>query len=518
MVSFADLKKIFDARNVILLEYLRKSRADNEFETVEQVLERHESILRDFLMKNFEIEVPEENIYKEVISGGETIDERAEMKKVIARIEKGDVFALIVVEPQRLTRGDNMDIGLIERTLLYTNTLCITPSKVYDLSDPFDKKLFRMELQQGSEYLEYFKVISARGRQRSFEEGLYLPAKAPLGYDKVKLHRGYTIKPNDDAQIVKDMFDYFIETKSLYRTGVFLEQYFHKRMDTRVVRDYLSNKTYAGYNVWGKTKEVKSVENGKLIAKRVECDDYKEVKGIHEPLISLKTFETAQEILAVCQPKTRKQYALKNSLAGVIHCGICGGWMERAYNSNGIPTLRCSNSRTGCINVSAHQHLIEDRVFTALADELDAENKYLENYEQEIVKKKRDVKKEIDRIDKQYKKLSQNLEKICEFYECGDYTRDLYIKRSSAITEEQKALTDQKKALLKELDNDDAEIIRKRIPLLKKCLNDYKQITPEEQNNLLKTIIKDIKYFKYVEGRRKPQNMDKFTLEITFLP
>ena len=172
MVSFADLKKIFDARNVILLEYLRKSRADNEFETVEDVLERHENILRDFLMKNFEIEVPEENIYKEVISGGETIDERAEMKKVIARIEKGDVFAIVVVEPQRLTRGDNMDIGLIERTLLYTNTLVITPSKIYDLTDQFDRKLFRMELQQGSEYLEYFKVISARGRQRSFEEGL----------------------------------------------------------------------------------------------------------------------------------------------------------------------------------------------------------------------------------------------------------------------------------------------------------------------------------------------------------
>ena len=89
------------------IEYLRKSRTDNQFESVNEVLERHEKILHEFCMRAFG--EPITNIYKEVVSG-ETINERPMMMKLLEDVEKGDIDAVVVVEPQRLSRGSFGDI------------------------------------------------------------------------------------------------------------------------------------------------------------------------------------------------------------------------------------------------------------------------------------------------------------------------------------------------------------------------------------------------------------------------
>ena len=64
-----------------ILEYLRKSRSDDPSLTVEEVLQRHENILKDWMDSNLDAPIPEENVYREVVSG-ETIIGRPEMQKV----------------------------------------------------------------------------------------------------------------------------------------------------------------------------------------------------------------------------------------------------------------------------------------------------------------------------------------------------------------------------------------------------------------------------------------------------
>jgi hypothetical protein len=66
-----------------IIIYLRKSRAEGK-ESVEEVLSRHETILQDYAMDVFSEKIPEENIYREVVSG-ETLDERIEIKKIFNR-------------------------------------------------------------------------------------------------------------------------------------------------------------------------------------------------------------------------------------------------------------------------------------------------------------------------------------------------------------------------------------------------------------------------------------------------
>ena len=127
------------------LMYLRKSRADGEHETVEEVLAKHYKILQDYAAAKLGETIPEDMIYREVVSG-ETIQDRPEIKKLLDRIQTEEVKGVLVVDPQRLSRGDLSDCGAIIRAFRYTDTLIVTPPKTYDLGDKFDRKFFEMDV------------------------------------------------------------------------------------------------------------------------------------------------------------------------------------------------------------------------------------------------------------------------------------------------------------------------------------------------------------------------------------
>ena len=68
------------------LMYLRKSRADNPDESVEEVLSKHEKLLQDYFTRELGHPIPEDCIYREIVSGGENIADREEMCKVLAKM------------------------------------------------------------------------------------------------------------------------------------------------------------------------------------------------------------------------------------------------------------------------------------------------------------------------------------------------------------------------------------------------------------------------------------------------
>ena len=132
-----------------ILDYLRKSQSDDPTLTVEEVLQKHESILDEWAERHLGSKVPERNKFREVVSG-ETIKERPEINKVLRLIESPKYKAVKVVEPQRLTRGDLEDIGRLMKLFKHTNTLIITPERIYDLRDEYDWEAFERKLKQGN--------------------------------------------------------------------------------------------------------------------------------------------------------------------------------------------------------------------------------------------------------------------------------------------------------------------------------------------------------------------------------
>ena len=122
--------------------YLRKSRQDDPRETVEEVLAKHEAMLQEYALREFGHKIPEENIYREVVSG-ESIESREEMKKVLSRIEDPNIKGVLVVEPSRLSRGDLLDCGRLINDLRYTKTLVVTPMMTYDIENKMERNFFR---------------------------------------------------------------------------------------------------------------------------------------------------------------------------------------------------------------------------------------------------------------------------------------------------------------------------------------------------------------------------------------
>lgn len=321
-----------------IILYLRKSRAEGK-ESVEEVLARHEKILQDYAIQTFGEKIPEENIYREVVSG-ETIDERIEIKKIFHRLEKEDIDVLLVVEPQRISRGDMLDCGRVVQILKYTNTLVTTITKTYDLNNKFDREIFEAQLLQGNKYLEYQKEIMDRGKQLSLREGKFVGSTPPFGYNKKKLDRGFMlIRHKEEAPIVETIFELFVDeglsTKEIsnYLNKHDMRPKKKELWNDGMVRHILKNEVYYGSLSWGKRPVVKRLIDGEINKYRPNNDDYMLVRGMQEALVTKEKWDAAQEKIRNHRAaKNTVSRELQNPLAGLVFCKNCGYSLVRIKN------------------------------------------------------------------------------------------------------------------------------------------------------------------------------------------
>ena len=336
-MSIYQILSSFKVNEIII--YLRKSRSENG-ESVEEVLERHEKMLQDYAVRMFGEEIPSENIYREVVSG-ETIADRVEIKNVFERINDKyeNIKGVLCIEAQRLSRGDMEDCGFLMKNFKLSNTLIITPVKTYDLNDMNDFKMLKMELIQGNEYLEYNKTIMERGRELSINEGKWIYAEAPFGYDKYKLRnrKGYSLTPNKDAKHVQMIFDMFVNqnagtqeiARKLNELGVPTPK--NKEWTFKGVKEVLKRETYYGMITRNKRKTVEYLLDGKVIKSKVKNDNYTLVKGLQDAIISQELFEQAQlKLKENSTPRVPSEYEVKNPLASLVKCEMCGKTLQRA--------------------------------------------------------------------------------------------------------------------------------------------------------------------------------------------
>jgi hypothetical protein len=362
-----------------VIDYLRKSRSDDPLLTVEEVLSKHEAMLDEWAEKHLGAVVPEENKYREVVSG-ETIAERPEINRVLRLIESPRYKAVAVVEPQRLTRGDLEDIGRLMKLLKHTNTLVITPQRIYDLRDEYDWDAFERELKRGNDYLEYTKKILNRGRLLSVSQGNFVGNTAPYGYDKTFVTEGKRkcpiLVPNkEEADVVRMMFDLYVN-KDMGCTNIC------KKFDAMGIKPpkgehwsaaamtkMLENIHYIGKVKWNHRKTLTIVEEGEFKKTRpvAKVGEYLIYDGKHEAIVPEELFNAAQ---AKKGKNTRQKpnTKVRNPFAGLIWCK-CGRAMSlRIYkNRDAAPRLLC-DGQTYCKTGSCLYTEMEERVSAILAD------------------------------------------------------------------------------------------------------------------------------------------------------
>lgn len=497
--------------------YLRKSRKDLENKDYD-VLRRHKRILLDFA-QNKNIPIYEDDIYEEVVSG-ETIQDRPVIQELLKKIESGYYRAVLVMEIERLARGNTIDQGIIAQAFQLTNTLIITPNKTYDTANEYDNEFLEFGLFMSR---REYKTINRRiqlGRKQSVKEGNFIGSITPYGYDKEKLigEKGFKLIPNDEAENVKLIFDLFLKgygTSNLsYKLNdLNIKSKSGKQWTPAMVRNVLINRVYIGYLSWGKRAHVKKLDNNSISKTRPVNNDYLEFKGKHEPLIDEETFNKTQELLKNNSiKKVVRTKQLQNPLAGLIICSKCGNTMVRRPYSNGYPdTLYCKNKY--CDNVSSALYLVENKIIEALSSILKEYYYYLENFEKEYVKECKNYELEIKKINTEITKLKKQHEKACEMLELGAYTVELFKERSSILNSNIQSLDKRKEELIAlSAENKNNKII-KSIPKLEICLNSYKDASIEEKNKLLKSILNKVYYLKDSGGRWNKDNIDNFLIE-----
>lgn len=498
--------------------YLRKSRADIEAEArgEGETLARHEKILLD-LAKKMKLNVTQ--IHREIVSG-ETISSRPVMQQLLNEVEQGIWDGVLVMEVERLARGDTIDQGIVAQTFKYSGTKIITPNKVYDPNNEFDEEYFEFGLFMSRREYKTINRRLQRGRIQSVKEGKYVGNKPPYGYVRKKLEKdkGYTLEPHpEQANIVKLIFDWY--TKERIGVSKIVRRLNEMQAPTATggdwaissLRGILRNPAYIGKVRWNFRPQVKKVMEGEIVIERPRAkkEDWILVDGLHEPIIDKDTFELAQKYLSenpsVPAPKHR---GIKNPLAGLIICGKCGRRMvRRPYNRRNQPdTLMCPV--TSCDNVSSQLSLVEDKLLQALEI-------WLKNYKINIQAKEdnltsrigleRDLLyKAIQKLDQDIKTLKKQSESLYDLLEQGIYTTEIFLERSKNISNRIEAAEKNKKELEKQLEELSAKEKAKKemIPKVEKVLEVYYDLKdPAEKNKLLKEIIEKVVYTKNVNGR-----------------
>ena len=428
------------------LLYLRKSRQDNEYETVEEVLERHEKQLQEYAIKTFGQRIPEDNIYREVVSG-ETIEDRPQVKKMFDRMQSENIKGVLVIEPQRLTRGDLYECGLVVHTFRYSHTLVVTPTKTYNIEDKYDRKFFEMELTRGNDYLEYTKEILARGREHSVHEGNYIASVAPYGYDRVKIGKDNTLAINEkEAEMVRLAYHLYVDEglganmicQRLNALGARPRK--SKRFTPTAIRQLLSNEVYIGYVKWGHKKVVKVMENGKVVKKRPRNYDYELIKGKHAPIISEELFNKAKAQRGKMS-REKVDTELKNIYAGLIKCKKCGGAIAmRIHRQNGVAYRQdryYCRSGVYCTNKGSNTDLVNEAILNTLKGYLEDFKIKLDNNDNSVME---NHKKIILNLEKELDELENRQEQLYDFLEKGLYTPDVFMARNEKLKEEREDL------------------------------------------------------------------------------
>jgi hypothetical protein len=380
-----------------LIEYLRKSRQDDPNETVEEVIAKHKQEIDEWVEENIGEPVAEDNIYMERVSG-ETIKEREEIRKVLKRIESPKIKAVAVYDIPRLSRGDLEDAGRIINAFRYSNTLIIALKpmpKIYDARIESDRMLLEMKLKEGNAFLEYTKSILAGGRDRAVKNGSFIGMKAPLGYRKITVGKCKTLEPDENAWVVKRMYEmYAYEGQGRRNICNWLESIGippskGKYWSPETVSYILSNPNYLGKIRWNHAKTVKMMKDGEIVKKRVRStEEAIIVDGLHEPIISEKLFNDVQEVCGK-KPKIRDGKRMRNPLAGLVYCSSCGyAMIVRQYTTKTERkhlSIICPNQHN-CTNGSISLQYVIDDIVELLADKIEDFEIKLKNDDGQIAK------------------------------------------------------------------------------------------------------------------------------------
>lgn len=502
-----------------VLMYLRKSRADLEDEArgEGETLTKHRNALLK-IARDLNLNIVK--IREEIVSG-ESLMHRPEMLELLKEVAAKEYDAVLVMDIDRLGRGNMQEQGLILETFKEAGVKIITPRKTYNLADEWDEEYSEFEAFMARKELKMINRRLQRGRIRSIEDGNYIAPYAPYGYEIHEEKGTRTLMPHpEQADIVKSIFNLYVYdnlgcttiAKKLNELGY--RSYTGNEWMNHSVINILKNVTYTGKLTWKKKDIKKSLDPNKVKDTRTRPrSEWIVVDGKHEGIIDTDTFERAQVIMKsrtnVPAPNNKK---ITNPLAGLLRCGNCGSNIVLRPYTKRESRIICYKY---CGMISAKFYLVEAALIESLEDLL---REYQLNEGKLNKTKKAAVsswiyEKAVQQLEKELQELEKQKGNLHDLLERGIYTVETFLERSTNLVQR----TEEVKINLHKASEDlNAERFRENaqnniVPKLQKVLDAY-HITKEPalKNRLLKTILEFAVY-----NRPEGSKEDEFTLKLS---
>lgn len=495
--------------------YLRKSRKDIEEEKREghDTLQRHRTTLLAVARKERH---NIRRIYEEVVSG-ESVSERPEIQAMLRAVELGEADAVLVVDLDRLGRGDMLDQGLLDRAFRYSSTKIITPTETYDPDSQTWELVFGIKSLVAREELKAITRRLQSGRVSSAGEGKSISKKPPYGYT-----RGEDLRLEPDietAWVVRKMFEMMRDGHGRQQVANELDRLGIKPPDPKrtswspsSITAIIKNEVYLGRIIWGVTKYTK--RNGKYSRQKMPRDQWTIKDNAHEPLVSQELFDAANKAhTGRWRPSTVPTKNLSNPLAGVLKCAFCGYTMlyqPRKNRPNAF--LRCTTPACRDKQMMSAVPLVEQRILQGIGDWYNALQFEIKNEpaaEDVDVSSKRLL---IEKKESEVSELTAQKNRLHDLLERGVYDIDTFVER-------QQNLTERIAVVEKEIDNVKREIQREELrkskatellPQIKKIMESYDALPVEGKNALLKSVLHKAEYRRSKESA----NQNDFRIDL----
>ncbi|SMO56914.1 recombinase family protein [Melghirimyces algeriensis] len=496
--------------------YLRKSRTDIEEERRAQeeglsfdVLKRHRKQLLD-LANQKQHRILE--IYEEIVSGEHLFD-RPQIQKMLKSVEKGACDAVLVMDLDRLGRGDLYDMGIIFRAFRLSETYIITPYEVIYPSEEGAELLFGVKSIISREELKSITKRMQRGRRASASEGKSITSKVPFGYWRdanLKLH-----PDPDTAWVVQQIFEMVARGKGrnqianeLTNLGIRTPGKGREWSHTMISK-ILKNEVYLGHIVWGKNKYIK--QNGKYISKPLPPEQWYRKEHAHKPIITQELWDLAHQNYGMHNPpRVKSSQKLVNPLAGLVYCKNCGYALTRKADSKNTAILRCPSIRCRGIVKGISLQLIESRILDSIKEFTQAftlDIQLSDKFPTEIPLKKKSLKVK----EKQLGILQEQHENLHDLLEQGTYDAKTFADRQKKLSDRIRKVKEQIKKLRKEINREEQNcaVFKPKVKTISEAYDVANDA--EKKNRLLKSVLDRIEY-----SRQQGSKHGEFTINIFF--
>jgi DNA invertase Pin-like site-specific DNA recombinase len=304
--------------------YLRKSRDEGEFE---DVLSKH----RDTLVPYAEKQGWTYTIYEE-IGSGESLSRRKKIQVLLNHVEDKRYDGVLVMDIDRLGRGNITDWAQICEAFIKSYTYVITPQRIYDLTEGQDEFMFGIMTNFSKMEYTMIKKRLKQGKVAGAKKGMWTNGTAPYPYVYNPVTRTLDIDP-EKYRVYRMIIEKYLGGNSILQIAVWLTQQGIPTLygldrnkhgwSTKTVHRILINEIHLGYVIYGRTETYRGS------ARLVPEQDWIKVKGSHEPV---KTEEEHQLIMAklaqntLIPKKNRSNNVLP--LTGILYCAKCGRRMQ----------------------------------------------------------------------------------------------------------------------------------------------------------------------------------------------